>query len=81
MNILFILVAIILASLVFYFTVKHKIKCANCKSSDVSATGQKKYNEDNVAIQGSPSSYQDFEYKCNKCGAVFWASKEAAIFN
>lgn len=81
MNYVFILIAIILGSLVFYFTVKRKIKCTKCSSKDVTATGQKRYNEDNLAIQGSPSSYHDLEYKCNKCGEVFWAPKGAAIFN
>jgi ribosomal protein S27E len=81
MNIIFIVIAIILASLVFYFTIKRKVKCINCSSSDVTATGQKRYIEDNLAIQGSPSSYHDLEYKCNKCGEVFWAPKGAAIFN
>ena len=81
MNIIFIILAIILVSLVFYFTVKHKVKCIKCNSKEVTTTGQKRYKEDPVAIQGSPSSYHDLEYKCNKCGEVFWAPKGAAIFN
>jgi len=80
-RIIFIILAIIFGSLVFYLTVKKKIKCPNCQSSDISSTGQKRYQEDPVAIQGSPSSYHELEYKCNKCGEVFWTSKEAAIFN
>lgn len=81
MNIIFIIIAIILASLVFYFAVKLKVKCTKCNSTNVTATGQKRYKEDPVAIHGSPSSYHDLEYKCNKCGKVFWAPKGAAIFN
>ena len=80
-NILFIIIAIIIACLVFYFSVKRKIKCTKCSCTDVTATGQKRYNEDNLAIQGSPSSNNDLEYKCTKCGEVFWAPKGAAIFN
>jgi DNA-directed RNA polymerase subunit RPC12/RpoP len=80
MNIVFILVAIIIGSLVFYFTVKRKTKCTKCSSNNVTATGQKRYNEDNLAIQGSPSSYHELEYKCNKCGEVFWTPKGAASF-
>ena len=57
------------------------MKCKSCSSTDVTATGQKRYNEDNFAIHGSPNSYHELEYKCNKCGNVFWAPKGAAIFN
>ena len=81
MKIIFIIIAIILASLVFYFTVKRKVKCVNCRSTDVTATGQKRYKEDNLAFQGSPNSYHEIEYKCNKCGNNFWESKQSAIFN
>ena len=81
MNYIFIIIAIILSSLVFYFTVKKKTKCPHCQSSDVKPTGQKRYNEDNIALQGSPNSYHDIEFRCKKCGKVFWLPKEAAIFN
>ena len=81
MNIIFIIIAIILAGLVFYFTVKQKVKCTKCSSIDVIATGQKRYSEDNLAIQGSPNSYNELEYKCNKCGNTFWKPKQSAIFN
>jgi hypothetical protein len=80
-KIIFIIIAIILASLVFYFTIKRKVKCINCSSTDVTATRQNRYNEDKLAIHGSPSSYHELEYKCNMCASVFWAPKEAAIFN
>jgi hypothetical protein len=80
-QIIFIIIAIILAALVFYFTIKRKMKCKSCSSTDVIATGQKRYKEDPVALHGSPSSYHDLEYKCNKCGEVFWAPKGAVIFN
>ena len=82
MNYIFIIIAIILGSLVFYFTVKKKTKCPHCQSSDVSLTGQKRYKEDPpLAFFGSPDSYHDLEYKCNKCGKIFWAPRGAAIFN
>lgn len=79
--IIFSFAALILITLVIYFSLKRKVKCPSCQSLDVTATGQKRYKEDNLAIQGSPSSYHDLEYKCNKCGEVFWAPKGAAIFN
>ena len=81
MNYIFIIIAIILGSLVFYFTVKKKTKCPHCHSSDVIASGQKRYKEDNLAVQGSPNSYYEIEYKCNKCDKKFWAPRGAAIFN
>jgi hypothetical protein len=80
-NIIFIIIAIILGSLVFYLTVKKKTKCPHCQNSDVSLTGQKRYKEDPVSIQGSPNSYHELEYKCNKCSKTFWAPKGAVIFN
>jgi hypothetical protein len=80
-HLILIIIAIILTALVFYFTIKRKMKCTSCSSTDVIATGQKRYQEDPVAIHGSPSSYHDLEYKCNKCGEVFWASKDSVIFN
>jgi len=79
--IIFSIAAIILISLVVYLTVKRKVKCQQCFSRDITPTGQKRYSEDNLAIHGSPSSYSELEYKCNKCSNVFWAPKEAAIFN
>jgi len=79
--IIFSIIAIILFSLVVYLTLKRKVKCHQCFSRDIALTGQKRYSEDNLAIHGSPSSYHELEYKCNKCGNVFWAPKGAAIFN
>ncbi len=80
-RVIFIVATIFLISLIVYLTLKRKIKCSNCKSLDVSATGQKRYSEDNLAIHGSPSSYHELEYKCNKCGNTFCESKESIIFN
>lgn len=82
MNYVFIIIAIILGSLIFYLTIKKKTKCPHCKNSDVSLTGQKRYKEEpSIAVFGSPDSYNELEYKCNKCGKVFWAPKDALIFN
>lgn len=81
MNIVFIIFVIILASLVFYFTLKRKTKCTSCGITEVTATGQKRYKEDSIALHGSPNSYHEFEYKCNKCGEIFWVPKGSAIFN
>jgi len=44
-------------------------------------TGEKRYKEDPVAAFGSPNSYHEIEYKCKKCGNVFWEPQEAVIFN
>jgi hypothetical protein len=79
--IIFLIIAIILISFVVYLTVKRNLKCNQCFNRDITPTGQKRYKEDSIAIQGSPNSYHELEYKCNKCGNVFWAPKEAAIFN
>ncbi len=79
--IIFAVIAVILISLFLYFSLKQKVKCSSCHSSDVLTTGGKKYEEDNAAILGSPNSYHQIEYKCNKCGNTFWKPKEAAIFN
>jgi DNA-directed RNA polymerase subunit RPC12/RpoP len=80
-KIIFIIIAIILVVVVFYFTVKRKVKCTKCSSTDVTATGQKRYKEDPIAISGSPNSYHEIEYKCNKCDKIFWEPKQSAIFN
>ena len=71
MKIIFIIIAIILTSLVIYFTIKRKVKCINCSSTDVTATRQNRYNEDKLAIHGFPNSYHELGYKCNKCGNIF----------
>jgi DNA-directed RNA polymerase subunit RPC12/RpoP len=79
--IIFSIIAIILISLIVYLTINRKVKCHQCFSRDITQTGQKRYSEDNLAMHGSPNSYHELEYKCNKCGNVFWAPKVAAIFN
>ncbi len=78
---IFSLIAVILVFLTVYFTLKRKIKCHNCFSRDVNMTGEKRYKEDQIAVFGSPNSYHEIEYKCKKCGNVFWEPKEAVIFN
>jgi hypothetical protein len=45
------------------------------------ATGDIRYNEDNLAIHGSPGSSHEIEYKCNKCSNIFWEPKQSVIFN
>ena len=79
--IIFLIVSIILISFVVYFTLKRKVKCPQCFCRDIAPTGKKRYSEDNLAFYGSSSSYSELEYKCNECGNVFWASKQAVIFN
>lgn len=82
MNYIFIIIATILGSLVFYFTVKKKTKCPHCQGYDVISTGQKRYKENPpLAIFGSPDSYYDLEYKCNKCGSTFWEPRKSMIFS
>ena len=73
--------ALILISLVVYFTLKRKLKCQQCCSVDVMATGKTRYKEDSVSVLGSPNSYHVLEYKCNSCGNTFWEPKQSAIFN
>ena len=79
--IIFLFLMVIAGTVTFYFTIKRKIKCNNCKSGDVKETGKKQYKEDPVAFLGSPSSYEEIEYRCNNCGNLFWEKKGAAIFN
>jgi Protein of unknown function DUF82. len=79
--IIFVLIAAVSVSLIIYLSLKRKTKCSNCNSADVVITGKKKYEEDPVAISGSPNSYHQIEYKCNNCGNTFWKPKDAAIFN
>ena len=82
MEIAFIIIAIILGSLIFYFTLKNKTKCSNCGNTDIVVTGKKRYKEEPpLAVFGSPDSYNELEYKCNRCGNVFWQPVKAAIFN
>lgn len=80
-KVIFVIAAIILISLVFYLTLKRKVKCPSCQSLDVTATGQKRYEEDPIAIHGSPNSSHEIEYKCCKCGNTFWEPKQSVIFN
>jgi hypothetical protein len=79
--IIFSIAALVLISLVVYFTLKRKIKCHQCFSHNVIATGKKRYNEDPVAVVGSPNPFYELEYKCNSCGSTFWEPKPSAIFN
>ena len=78
---IFLFIIIFLSALMIYFTIKRKVKCAKCSSHDVFRTGEKRYKEDPVSLWGSPSSYWEIEYRCNKCGDVFWDRQDAAIFN
>lgn len=80
-TIIFSIVTIILISLVVYITLKRKVKYHKCFSRDVMVTGEKRYNEDSVAVHGSPNSYHEIEYKCSKCGNSFWEPKQSVIFN
>ena len=79
--IIFLLLLVIAAVFTFYFSIKRKVKCNKCSSGDVIKTGKKQYQEDPVSLHGSPSSYEEEEYKCSNCGNIFWEKKSAAIFN
>ena len=79
--IIFLFLMVIAGTVTFYFTIKKKIKCNRCLSGDVKETGKKQYKEDPVSLYGSPSSYEEIEYKCNNCGSIFWEKVRAAIFN
>jgi DNA-directed RNA polymerase subunit RPC12/RpoP len=78
---IFLFIVIFFVTLTIYFTIKRKIKCTKCSSQDISKTGEKRYKEDPVALCGSPNSYTEIEYKCNRCGNVFWNPQDASIFN
>ena len=80
-KIIFLVATIILITVVVYFTLKRKVKCLKCSSTNVGATGEIRYNEDNLAFHGSPNSSHELEYKCNQCGNTFWEPKRSAIFN
>ncbi|MCK9425797.1 MAG: hypothetical protein M0Q21_07160 [Ignavibacteriaceae bacterium] len=79
-TVIFILIAVIIISATLYFALR-KSHCSSCHSTDVTRTGNKMYKEDPVAIWGSPSSYHQLEYKCNKCDEIFWEKQKAVIFN
>lgn len=80
--IIFSIIAVILVSLIVYFTLVRKTKCPNCFSKDVILTGEKRYKENPpIAAFGLPDSYFEIEYKWSKCGNVFWHPKQAIIFN
>ena len=78
---IFLFIIIFLSASTIYFTIKRKIKCNKCSSHDVNRTGEKRYKEDPFALWGSPNSYWEIEYKCDRCGNVFWDRPNAAIFN
>lgn len=79
--VIFSLIGIILVFITVRYTLHRKTKCHSCLSQDVLRTGAKRYKEDPIAAFGSPNSYHELEYKCKKCGNVFWEPKEAIIFN
>jgi DNA-directed RNA polymerase subunit RPC12/RpoP len=78
---IFLIVIIILSAITIYFTINKKIKCTKCSSQDINRTGEKRYKEDPSTIWGSTNSYWEIEYKCNRCGNVFWDQPNAPIFN
>jgi DNA-directed RNA polymerase subunit RPC12/RpoP len=81
-TIIFLIIAVILIIATIYFSLKSKIHCPNCKSSNIDLTGNKKFEEyPPLAIAGSPNSYYNVEYKCSNCGNIFWHRQKAVIFN
>lgn len=80
-NILFLSILSVLFILLFIYLQKRKTVCPNCKSGNIVKTGNTKYKEDPVAILGSPDSYHQIEYRCEKCGNIFWEKHKAFIFN
>lgn len=81
-KIIFLIIAVVSIPITVYLTMKSKIRCPNCKSSDVIKTGNKMYKEEPpLAAYGSPDSYHTFEYKCPKCGSIFWKEQKAIVFN
>jgi len=82
-TLIFIIVAVIILFVTIYFSLKNKARCPKCKSNLIVQTGNKKYKEEPpLAIAGgSPDSYNSIEYKCSKCGHVFWQKQKSVIFN
>ena len=79
---IFIIVAVIILSATIYYSLKSKSHCPNCNDKNVTLTGKKIYKEDPpIAAYGSPDSYHELEYKCSKCGHIFWEKQKATIFN
>lgn len=79
---IFILIAIILISLTLFYSLRQNKSCPFCKSRNISKTGNRIYKENpDFAVYGSPSSYNQIEYKCNVCGKTFFIEQKAAIFN
>lgn len=69
-------------SIAIYYSLKSKTHCPNCKSQNIVQTGKKIYKEEpQIAVYGSPDSYNNIEYKCSKCGHIFLVKQKAVIFN
>ncbi|MFA6598732.1 MAG: hypothetical protein WCS69_13495 [Ignavibacteriaceae bacterium] len=79
-TILFILLAVILGGLAAFFTLHEKKKCPNCQSKNITKTGKKIYEEETSIAVTSPTSYQKLEYKCDKCGHLFYIKQRALLF-
>ena len=79
---IFIIVVLVIVSATIYISLKSKTHCPNCNSKNIVMTGKKIYKETPpIALYGSPGSYHEFEFKCSKCGHLFWERKKALIFN
>jgi uncharacterized protein with PIN domain len=79
---IFLVVTAALVIITIYFSLKKKNVCPDCHSNDVLPTGNKRYKENPaIAVAGSPDSYRELEYKCSKCGSIFWIQPKAIIFN
>lgn len=81
-TLIFILIAIILIALTLFFSLRQKKSCPFCNSSNIAKTGIKIYKENpDLAMYGSPSSYNQLEYKCISCGKTFFIEQKSIIFN
>ena len=79
---LIILLVIILLILLFRYYSSSKYLCPNCNSSSIIPTNNSRYKESpDIALWGSPDSYREYEYYCEKCNCKFWLKKKQIIIN
>lgn len=76
----FLLIVLAFAIAAFIYRLKKKDACPSCGSNSIVRTGDKKYEESyDYIIDGSPSSFYEHEYKCNKCEHIFWLKQKTMI--
>jgi hypothetical protein len=68
---------VVIIAVPFYFARKSELTCKKCNCKKVIRTGKtRKIERNRRALIASPLPSKDFEYKCTRCGHVFWNSIE-----